>query len=73
MAKVRALWGTPEFVYIVHGAYLYKMDTSNNITYLGALDSTDTPVKIRSNGNQLMLVDGTDGYIFKFSDRKSVV
>jgi len=68
MAKVRALWGTPEFVYIVHGAYLYKMDTSNNITYLGALDSTTTPVKIRSNGNQLMLVDGTDGYIFKFSD-----
>ena len=65
--KIRALYSTPSYLYVVHGQYAYRVDTSDVVTYLGSLDTATSHVKIRSNGNQLMFTDGTDGYIYTFS------
>src|SRR5574343_1014520 len=50
-------------LYVVSGTGLYSIDSAGNETYLGAIGGTD-PVGIDNNGTQLMIVTGTQGYIY---------
>lgn len=47
----------------VVGSSVYKVDTSGVGTLIGTVDSQSTPVSMASNGTQVMLVTGPNGYV----------
>lgn len=53
--------------YAVSGVNVYKIDSSWGYTQIGTLLSIAGPVSIADNGVQMMIVDGTYGYIYTFS------
>lgn len=53
-------------LYGVFGTGLYSVSSLGASTYLGAIGGTD-PVGIDNNGTQLMIVTGTQGYIYTVS------
>jgi hypothetical protein len=55
-------------IYTVHDNDLYEIDNIYTVTDRGTLNTTSGPVSFAWNGTQLMMVDGTDGWIFKPSD-----
>ncbi len=65
--------GSIEFngkAYFVAGNTLYKMTTAETITTVGTINTTTGRVSMASNGtqgNQMMFVDGTDGWIYDSS------
>ena len=48
---------------VVAGANVYKVNTSGVGTLLGTIDSQATPVSMASNGTQVMIVTGPNGYV----------
>jgi hypothetical protein len=53
--------------YYVSGNELIKQDTNETFTSLGTISTTTGPVSMASNGafgDQIIIVDGTDGYIW---------
>lgn len=54
-------------LYIVHRATLWEVDNSGTKTSRGTLNSTSGIVSMADNGTEIMIVDGTDGYIFNTS------
>lgn len=67
MSEIRGLFVTEDYLYAVKDAYVYKIDTSDTKTYIGSLNSSTGPVTMASNGLQVMIADGTDGYIITIS------
>lgn len=55
---------TGSLAYVVHRAALYSIDNAGNTVNLGSLLTTDGRVSMSDNGKQLMIVDGTYGYIY---------
>lgn len=49
--------------FVVSGFDLYEITTSGNVNH-GSLNSATNRVSIAENGDQVMIVDGVDGYIF---------
>lgn len=57
-------------LYFVSGNTLYKYDTNQAVTTIGTLNTSGGSVSMASNGvsgNELIIVDGTDGYIYNGS------
>lgn len=50
--------------YVVHGSSLYSLNSAGVYTLLGALVSSAGRVGMTDNGTQLLIVDGTAGYIY---------
>ena len=50
--------------YIVSGAALYSFNNAGVTTQIGTLNTTSGRVSMTDNGTQLMIVDGTNGYIY---------
>lgn len=62
--------------YFVSGNELIKMDSSEAITSIGTLSTSDGRVSMASNGtfgDQLMIVDGTYGYIWDGATLSTIV
>ncbi len=49
--------------FVVSGFDLYEI-TAGGSTFIGSLDTATSRVSIAENGDQVMIVDGTSGYIF---------
>jgi hypothetical protein len=54
-------------VFVVGGEKLYQISSSWVATELGTLNTNSGPVSMADNGLHLVIVDGTDGYVFTFS------
>ena len=52
--------------FAVSGNALYEIDSAGTATSRGTLNTSSGAVTIADNGFQLMIVDGTDGYIFTY-------
>jgi hypothetical protein len=63
MGEIRGLFVTEDYLYAVKDGYVFKIETDDTKTYLGELNTTTGPVTMASNGLEVMIVDGTDGYI----------
>lgn len=50
--------------YFVHRGVFYEINNAGTITNRGVLNTTTGRVGIAHNGVQVMIVDGTDGYIY---------
>lgn len=61
----RGLWPVEEFLYTVHGNGLYRVNSAGAVSaLLGTLNTSSGPVDMADNGEQLIIVDGTNGYIY---------
>jgi hypothetical protein len=62
---VRGQFTLLNYMYIVVGNGVYRMDSSNNVTLLGNLVNTNSGyVGIDANSFQIIFVDGVNGYIW---------
>jgi len=63
---IRGAWWiqTGTLAYVVHRSVLWSVDNAGNKTNLGMLNTTSGRVSMSDNGQQLMIVDGTYGYIY---------
>lgn len=59
-------------MYAVSGRELYKVDTSEVVTLIGTLNTGAGKVGMASNGVNLLIVDGTDGYILDGSTLSAI-
>lgn len=50
--------------YFVAGNVFYVCDTEANVTQVGAIDTGDTPVNIETNGQQVVVCDGSSLWIY---------
>lgn len=60
---IRGMWQKGNFNYVVNRNKLYKVANDGSTTELGTLNSNEGRVDMSDNGIQLIIVDGTDGYI----------
>ena len=51
-------------LYVVSGGTLYQVDEDNTTTTLGGVISGTGPVSMADNGTELVIVNGTNGYIW---------
>lgn len=61
---VRGMHSVGYLLYFVHRYTLYSANNAAVVTALGTLLTTAGPVAIAENGTQVMVVDGTGGYIY---------
>lgn len=52
--------------FVVSGNALYEIDSAGTATSRGTLNTSSGAVTMADNGFQLMIVDGTNGYIFTY-------
>ena len=64
---VRGIYAHGDFVYLVHRGTLYEVNNAGVTTERGTIGTTSGKVYFADNGVQLMLIDGTNGYIFNFN------
>lgn len=67
---IRGMLVAGSYLYAVAYDKLYRVDTSGTATSLGSIDSTSGKCWIEYNGttgNQVMVVDGTTGYVYNTS------
>lgn len=55
------------FSWWVSGATVYKMTSAYVVSTVGTLNSTSGPVSLASNGIEILIVDGVNGYIITLS------
>lgn len=60
---VRGEWANTTHLYVACGNQLYRYDTSYAETTLGTLNTSSGRVLFAENPTQVIVVDGTDGYI----------
>jgi hypothetical protein len=61
--RIRGLLPVDSTLYAVSGRGVYSLDTAFNTTYIGALASGAGQVSMVSNGLQVGILDGVNGYI----------
>lgn len=61
----RGMLGLKDKLYVVHRGTLYSIDNAAAITSEGTLDTASGRVDMATNGTELLIVDGTEGYIYE--------
>lgn len=61
---IRGLYQMGDLIYAAYRNTLYSIDNNGTTAVLGTLNSTAGRVNFSDNGTQIILVDGTDGYIW---------
>jgi hypothetical protein len=60
----RGMYVMGAFLYVVSGNTLFQFNSQFNLTQIGTLNTSAGLVSMSDNGTQLMIVDGTNGYIY---------
>jgi hypothetical protein len=64
-APVRALYSTGGRLFVVAGESVYSLSQTWVVTHLGQLNTMEGPCSMAWNGSELLIVDGTAGYLFR--------
>ena len=64
---IRGIHPRGDFIYIVHRGTFYEINNAGVKTARGTIGTTSGKVYMSNNGTQLMLTDGTLGYIYNFN------
>lgn len=64
---IRQVWNANGRGFIVGGNVLYEVFQDKSFVSRGMLSTSNGPVSMCDNGQQLIMVDGPNGYIFTFS------
>lgn len=73
---IRAMYRFGGYLFIVSGTTLYRVDSDETITEVGSLNTNSGPILFADNGisaqgvggNQMILSDGTYGYLYNLLD-----
>ena len=65
---IRGMIEHKDILYAVADGILHSIDSSGVETSLGTLNTTDGIVKMATSNDELMIVDGSNGYIYKVDD-----
>lgn len=63
---IRGLHQKGDFLYVVHRGTFYEVNNAAVKTAKGTINTTSGRVYMANNGSQLMLTDGTEGWIYTF-------
>lgn len=63
----RGVYQKGDYLYVVNGSTLWEVTADGVSTSRGTLNSSGGRVDIADNGTQMLIVDGTDGYIYTFA------
>jgi len=66
-APVRGAWAVGTYAYIVAGSLFYKVSPNGSFTWNGTLATSGGRVSMSDNGTQVIIVDGTAGYLFNLT------
>lgn len=66
-AAIRGGYGLGDYLYLVHGSTVYRVDASWTATSLGSINTTAGRVSMKDNGAEIIILDGTNGYIVTIS------
>lgn len=66
-SPARGLWQKGDLLYAVVRDSLYSINNAAVVTNLGALSTSSGRVDMSDNGTQLIVVDGSNGYIYNTS------
>ena len=61
---IRAMHGLGDYLYAVHRGAFYRINNAGIAESMGALSSQNGNIDMADNGTQIMVVDGTYGYIY---------
>jgi hypothetical protein len=64
---VRGMYQKGDFLYLVHRGVFYEVNNAGVATNRGVIGTTSGRVYMADNGTQLMLTDGSAGYIYTFA------
>lgn len=64
---IRGIYQRTDFIYVVHRGTFYEVNNAGVKTIRGTIGTTSGRVYMWDNGTQLMLTDGTLGYIYNFN------
>lgn len=64
---IRGSYATETRRFIVSGSSLYERDSADGLTLRGTLTGSDSYVAMKHGRDQLVLVDGPNGYVFNLS------
>jgi hypothetical protein len=67
LSPVRMIFSKGDFKYIVNKDTLCKESNDGTFVVIGTLLTSDGLIDVSDNGTQLMLVDGSNGYIFNYA------
>lgn len=57
-----------QFLYVVSGSEVYRIDRSLTATLLGSIETDSGPAPMACNGIELLIVDGSAGYLVNIAD-----
>lgn len=60
---IRGMWKFGDFLYVISGGGLYRIDTNFQSTYLGLVNGSG-PVSMTDNGEQLFIACNPDAFIY---------
>lgn len=63
---IRGIYQRTDFLYVVHRGTFYEVNNAGVKTDKGTIGTTSGRVYMADNGKQLMMTDGTNGYIYTF-------
>jgi hypothetical protein len=63
-SPIRGMYEKGDLMYVAHSNKLYTLSNNGTMTDIGTLSSYGGRVVFADNGTQIMLVDGTYGYIY---------
>lgn len=63
----RGIYKKGDFLYVVNRFTLWRVSNDGSMTSIGTLASSAGRVDISDNGTQIIIVDGTNGYIYNTS------
>jgi hypothetical protein len=63
---IRGMWPFGDFLYVVSGGQLFRVDTNFQSTYLGLVNGSG-PVSMTDNGEQLFIACNPDAFIYNAS------
>jgi hypothetical protein len=64
---IRGIYQRTDFLYVVHRGTFYQVNNAGVKTAKGTIGTTSGKVYMWDNGTQLMLTDGSAGYIYNFN------
>jgi len=69
---VRGMATYDDYFYAAHRGVFYRVNNAGVATSKGEINTTSGRVNMSHNGNQLILVDGTDGWLYEFAEDTEV-
>ena len=67
-AEIRGSLVMGDYLYVVAGRHLYRLDKFGTTTSLGTINTSTHPLSMASNGLDIVISDGVEGFVYDIED-----